>query len=82
MNRYGNCPKCGGELEYPEPHTVLLTHPPQIALLCKECGHIEQKFLTQPTVEPVERIEHRKLLKRVEQLEKKVDEILGGNNER
>ena len=78
MSKYGNCPKCGGELECPEPHMVLTTYPPQIALICKECGHIEQKFLSHPTVEPVEQAEHRELLKRVEKLEKMLDDLTRG----
>ena len=77
MNKYLECIKCGGELEYQKPHTVLTTYPPQIALICKECGHMEYKRIEQLTAEQVEKIEHEKLLQRVEELEKKVAKLLG-----
>lgn len=76
MSRYGYCTNCGGELEYPKPH-IVLSNPTQIVLICKNCGHREYKKLTQPIVEPVEKVEHRELLKRVAELEKKVAKLLG-----
>ena len=76
MSRYGNCTNCGGELDYPEPHVILTTYPPQIVLICKNCGHREYKKLTQQTVEAVEKAEYRELLKRVAELEKKVEKLL------
>lgn len=81
MSRYGNCTNCGGELEYPEPHTVLATYPPKIALRCVECGNIEcMRVETMPIVLELEyekEKQQQELLERVAELEKKVAKLLG-----
>lgn len=33
------CPKCKTELEYTDPHSMLMSYPPRKAVHCPECRH-------------------------------------------
>ena len=79
--KYGECSKCGGELKQKEPHAILTSHPPQIALYCVECGNVEYMRLETPPAEFEEKRRLNKLFERVNILEKKVAKLLGETNE-
>ena len=38
------CPKCGNELYYTNPDVMLTSHPPQQAVHCKNCLHIDYVY--------------------------------------